>query len=422
VKIPYTHWKDLLLSGSRGRPSRELPGASALADVAAQAANEAELSLERRYFWVRAVAAIAIAVAVVLQRQEVPAWEFIAGGAGFALAYNFFPVAYLAKRGQATAARNLGTVLDGITLFVASLMVFKGTGARGVDTDLWLIFFVYVVGGATRFGPQISMIHTAWWYLWLAFLTVLFFDAGTYTRDQLPTRLVFLLVMGFLGYWQANELRRGRVRLEAQSRDTLVMLATIVEARDSDAGMHLQRIREYCQAVASRLGLSQRLARELGYAAMIHDVGKANVPDAILKKSGPLTDEERRLIEQHTAWGDRILGDRPSFKLARQIARWHHEHWDGSGYPDGLAGEKIPLAARIVAVADVYDALTSRRPYKDAWPSTPAMAEMTTQRGRHFDPQVLDIFAELWNEGVIDDIRRRFQYRENHEVYLPRVA
>jgi putative two-component system response regulator len=80
------------------------------------------------------------------------------------------------------------------------------------------------------------------------------------------------------------------------------------------------------------------------------------------------------------------------------------------------------LAARIVAVADVYDALTSRRPYKDAWPSTPAMAEMTTQRGRHFDPQVLDIFVELWNEGIIDDIRRRFQYRENHEVYLPRVA
>jgi hypothetical protein len=391
-----------------------------LAELAAQTASEAELNLERRYFWVRAVAAIAIAVAIVLQRQAVPGWEFIVGGAGFALAYNFFPLAYLSRRGRATAARNVGTILDGITLLVASFVVFKATGEQDVDTGLWLIFFVYVVAGATRFGPQISLIHTLWWCLWLAVLTMFFFSAGTYTREQLPMRLLFLLVLGFLGYWQAMELRRGRMRLEAQSRDTLIMLATIVEARDTDAGMHLQRIREYCQAIAVSLGLPRQVAQELGYAAMIHDVGKAHVPDAILKKSGSLTDEERRLMELHTVWGDRILGERSSFKLARQIARWHHERWDGTGYPDGLARERIPLAARIVAVADVYDALTSRRPYKDAWPSASSAAEMSVERGRHFDPQVLDVFLELWREGVIDDIRRRFQGRD--EIPILRAA
>lgn len=420
MKVADTYWKSVLPSWGRGWSLRAFPGASALAEVAAQAANEAELRLERRYFWVRAASATAIATAVVLQRQAVPGWQFVVGGAVLALLYNFFPLAYLARRGRVTTARNLGTILDGLTLLVASFVVFRGMGARNVDTDLWLIFFVYVVGGATRFGPQVSLVHTVWWYLWLAVLTLLFFDTNSYTRDQLPTRLIFLLVLGFIGHWQANELRRGRERLEAQSRDTLIMLATIVEARDTDAGMHLQRIREYCQVIAARLGLSRQLAQEIGYAAMIHDVGKAHVPDAILKKRGPLSAEERGVIELHTVWGDRILGDRPFFKLARQIARWHHERWDGSGYPDGLSQEKIPPAARIVAVADVYDALTSRRPYKDAWPSAPAMAEMATQRSRHFDPKVLDVFAALWNEGVIEDIRRRFQ--DNDDVSLPRVA
>jgi HD-GYP domain-containing protein (c-di-GMP phosphodiesterase class II) len=420
MKVADTYWKSVLPSWGKGWSVHAFPGASALVEVAAQAANEAELRLEKRYFWVRAAAVIAIASAVILQRRAVPGWQFVVGVAGLALLYNFFPLGYLARRGRVTTARNLGTILDGLTLLIASLIVFRGMGASNAETDFWLIFLVYVVGAATRFGPQVSLVHTVWWYLWLAVVTVAFFDTNSYMRDQLPTRLIFLLVLGFIGYWQANELRRGRERLEAQSRDTLVMLATIVEARDTDAGMHLQRIREYCQVIAARLGFPRQLAQEIGYAAMIHDVGKAHVPDAILKKRGPLSDEERGVIKLHTVWGDRILGDRPSFKLARQIARWHHERWDGSGYPDGLSGETIPSAARIVAVADVYDALTSRRPYKDAWPSAPAMAEMAAQKGRHFDPQVLDVFAALWEEGVIEDIRRRYQ--DNDDISLPRVA
>jgi hypothetical protein len=189
------------------------------------------------------------------------------GVAGLALLYNFFPLGYLTRRGRVTTARNLGTILDGLTLMVASFIVFRGMGVSKTNTDFWLIFFVYVVGGATRFGPQVSLVHTVWWYLWLAVLTVAFFDTNSYARDQLPTRLIILLVLGFIGYWQANELRRGRERLEAQSRDTLVMLATIVEARDTDAGMHLQRIRELCQPIATRLGFPRQLAQEIGYAA-----------------------------------------------------------------------------------------------------------------------------------------------------------
>ena len=121
-------------------------------------------------------------------------------------------------------------------------------------------------------------------------------------------------------------------------------------------------------------------------------MGKIHVPDCILKKPGPLTDEEWDIMRQHTVYGERILVDRPIYGIARQIARSHHERWDGKGYPDGLKGRAIPIAARIVAVADVFDALTHERPYKAAWPVAQAVEEIRNQSGAAFDPQVVRAF------------------------------
>jgi putative two-component system response regulator len=182
------------------------------------------------------------------------------------------------------------------------------------------------------------------------------------------------------------------------------MLAQIVEARDTDAGQHLWHIQHYSRALALRLGIDEAKANEIAYAAMIHDVGKAQVADAILKKPGPLTPDEWSEIEQHTLWADVLLSESDEFRVARQVARSHHEKWDGSGYPDGLAGEAIPLVARIVAVADVYDALISERPYKHAWLAGDAIAEIRRISGQHLNPEIVDAFVDLYATNVLRDL------------------
>jgi len=186
--------------------------------------------------------------------------------------------------------------------------------------------------------------------------------------------------------------------------DTVYMLAMASEARDDQTGAHLRRIAAYTRAVAVAIGISDPAADEISSAAILHDVGKLHLPDALLLKNGPLTDDERRLVQEHTLIGERMFPDKPAFALARQIARSHHENWDGSGYPDGLQGEAIPRAARIVHVADVFDALVSARPYKDAWPTDRAVEYLTTHAGTLFEPCVVDAFVQCVRRDDIDPI------------------
>jgi HD-GYP domain-containing protein (c-di-GMP phosphodiesterase class II) len=228
-----------------------------------------------------------------------------------------------------------------------------------------------------------------------------FYDAESFSRHELPMRLTFFVLVSFCLISLSAELRKRSQSMERQTRQTLSMLATIVEARDTDAGLHLKHITHYSRALALALGHSEEQANEIAYAALIHDVGKAQVPDAILKKAGPLTPEERAEIQKHTIWGHELLRDNQEFEVAGQVARSHHERWDGSGYPDGLAGEAIPVAARITAVADVYDALISERPYKSAWSTHDAIAEIRRLRGTHFDASVVDAFIQLHESGVL---------------------
>jgi putative two-component system response regulator len=152
--------------------------------------------------------------------------------------------------------------------------------------------------------------------------------------------------------------------------------------------------------ISERLGLSRRECRSIYLASPLHDIGKVAIPDGILLKPGRLDQDERATIETHAEIGARILRGSGSdlIKLAAQIAESHHERWDGSGYPKGLAGEAIPLAARIVAIADVFDALTTERPYKKALPIADALAILAAERGRHFDPTCLDAFLSAYAE------------------------
>ncbi len=186
-------------------------------------------------------------------------------------------------------------------------------------------------------------------------------------------------------------------------------LAKLAESRDNDTGKHLERIRKYVTLLAQKLktthGLSLQHVEDLAFASSLHDIGKVGIPDAILLKRGPLTPEERKVIEQHAEIGGRCLeaiqrqlGNDDFLELAKLIAFTHHERWDGNGYPFGLAKDKIPLVGRIVAVADVYDALTTKRPYKRAFPHEEAYQLIVSGSGTQFDPDVVAAFVHKADE------------------------
>ncbi len=194
----------------------------------------------------------------------------------------------------------------------------------------------------------------------------------------------------------AVENSRLRLELREAYRETIFRLARAAEHRDTDTGDHIQRVSRYAAEIALGAGYPADEVEDLLLAVSMHDVGKIAVPDAILKKPGRFTDEERVEIEKHAELGARILGGSAVavLELSREIAHTHHEKWDGTGYPRGLRGEEIPLAGRICALADVFDALTSQRCYKPAMPIEQACDIIREGVGTHFDPRLADVFFE----------------------------
>ena len=184
--------------------------------------------------------------------------------------------------------------------------------------------------------------------------------------------------------------------LEKRSRDAIFMLAKAGHYNDVNTGMHIWRMAAYARELAVTIGWSRADCDLLELAAPMHDTGKIGIPDAVLRKPGKLDPDEWALMRTHPAIGFEILSssDAPVFRLAAEIARYHHERWDGSGYPEGLAGEAIPESARIVAVADDFDALSTQRPYKEAWPLEQVMATLRAGAGRHFDPSLIAAFED----------------------------
>jgi len=210
--------------------------------------------------------------------------------------------------------------------------------------------------------------------------------------------------LGDLSQWLGSEVRKATQRLVEREREAILFLARTAEHRDPETGRHLVRMAEYSRLIALRQGLSPEDVEFIFTAAPLHDVGKVGIPDNILLKPGPLSEDEARTMRRHAEYGAAILAGStsPLLQLAAEIAHCHHERVDGQGYPRGLCGEEIPLAGRIVALADVFDALTSHRPYKQPWSLDRACAYIESQRDRHFDGVCVDaLFNAIASVAVI---------------------
>jgi len=194
-----------------------------------------------------------------------------------------------------------------------------------------------------------------------------------------------------------EDLIRHRTReLEDTRLEIIYRLARAAEFRDNETGQHVRRLSHYCGLLAQAVGLPKAHCELIFHASSMHDVGKIGIPDNILQKPGKLDPNELQIMENHARIGADLLGGHDSelLQLASTIALTHHERWDGSGYPQGLRAEEIPVEGRITALCDVFDALTNDRPYKRAWPDQEAVDEIQRQRGKHFDPQITDLFVD----------------------------
>lgn len=197
--------------------------------------------------------------------------------------------------------------------------------------------------------------------------------------------------------------------LETSYHDAIRMLSEAGHYNDTDTGVHIWRMAKYAKSLGAFIGLDDDICTLIETAAPMHDTGKIGIPDSILKKPGPLDAQEWETMQKHSLIGYEILSksQAPVFKLAAQIAYYHHEKWDGTGYPLGLKGDEIPIEVQVVTIADVYDALTCKRPYKEAWSSDAAFAHMRSESGKHFNPDLIQAFCEI--RPLIEEIQQQFK-------------
>lgn len=221
------------------------------------------------------------------------------------------------------------------------------------------------------------------------------FECGAvdYIAKPFSAAVVKARIKTHLSLVQSDELRRTRLQV-------IQRLGRASEYKDNETGMHILRMSHYSKIIALEYGFSTESAENLFNAAPMHDIGKIGIPDHIMLKPGKLTKEEFDIMKKHPEIGVEILGDSDSdlLELAKVVSLTHHEKWDGSGYPKGLKGEDIPIAGRIVAIADVFDALTSKRPYKEPWTVEATLAYMHEQKEKHFDPALIDALDRCIDE------------------------
>jgi putative two-component system response regulator len=229
------------------------------------------------------------------------------------------------------------------------------------------------------------------------------FEAGAvdYITKPVSPPIVRARVRTHLSLVRMEELRASRLEIVQR-------LGLAAEYKDNETGLHVIRMSHFARILGLAAGMTEAEADDLLHAAPMHDVGKIGIPDRVLRKPGPLDPDEWRIMQSHAQIGAEIIGhhDHGVLALARNIALTHHEKWDGSGYPNGLAGAAIPLEGRICAIADVFDALTSVRPYKKAWTEGEALDFLVKQKGKHFDPVLVDLF--LAQMPAIRAIRERW--------------
>lgn len=267
------------------------------------------------------------------------------------------PLNHLAYAPIIAAAYLFG--LRGGLLSALSISIFLGPFPWRVEPGAW--------------DPEVGLVRMAM-YLSVGSVTGLLFDRVRHAM---------------LG-WQT-----AAVEIAQRERDGMVALARGAEAKDTDTGDHVLRVQLVAERLAVAAGVDRERAADIGWSAMLHDVGKLHVPDHILLKPATLEEAEWQIMRRHPIWGEHILEHGSGFELARRIARWHHECFDGHGYPDGLRGGSIPFEARIVCVADAFDAMTHHRPYRAARSLEWALQELDRYAGKQFDPELVRLFVDL---------------------------
>ncbi|MEH6578958.1 MAG: two-component system response regulator [Amphritea sp.] len=227
--------------------------------------------------------------------------------------------------------------------------------------------------------------------------------AVDYITKPIVPRIVQARVKTQLALYDQNReldrlVKERTEKLHSATLQIIQDLGRAAEYKDNETGMHVMRMSNYARLLGQAAGLNDNAVELLFYAAPMHDIGKIGIPDSILLKPGKLDAQEWQVMKTHCAIGAEIIGDAGGselLQLAGSVALTHHEKWNGQGYPSGLAGEEIPLVARIVAIADVFDALTSKRPYKQAWSVEDAMNHLKNEAGEHFDPHLVALFLDL---------------------------
>ncbi len=237
-------------------------------------------------------------------------------------------------------------------------------------------------------------------------------DAHIYkyiTKPWIPDDLNFTVVRALESLDLQRQLDVARLLLESAYKDAVVMLCLAAEGKDQDTSSHLHRVQHYTEALAIAVGVDEKEAAHMGLMSMLHDIGKLATPDAILKKAEKLTDEEWIIMREHPLAGVKILGNNPFYELAREVSAGHHENFDGTGYPNKLQAAEIPLSARIVKLADVFDALTTKRPYKEPWTMEAAMTQIESESGSAFDPKIVAEFKKLFDNGTLARIKEAYR-------------
>ena len=271
----------------------------------------------------------------------------------------------------------------------------------------------YVIYTAILTMPMIVISHLAAFYLKIVPDEPLITLKGTILYGIVP-RTIEIFAVVILCYTISDRIEKLVNTLASKNRELyedqenlILAVSQIIENKSENTGQHVKRVSEYTEVLCKCLGFNDEDSWKISLAAMMHDVGKLMIPESILEKPGKLTAEEFEIVKEHTQYGKQMLETSPGelFKLSTDIAYNHHEKWDGTGYR-GVKGEDTPVCARCVALADVFDALVSRRAYKEPWPPEIAYEEIVSQRGKQFDPAVVDAFVQ--NFDKFKDIMMRY--------------
>lgn len=270
------------------------------------------------------------------------------------------------------------------------------------------LYFLPPVIAAAWFGLRGAILTTAVVSILFSLHAVLDWPGNYMEQANQLGELAGFWVVGLVPGWLFDRQRSLLLDLAHANEETLLGLVAALDLREHNTRLHSQRVREYTELIADRLGVDEKMRREIGFGALLHDVGKIAVPDQILLKPGKLTDQEWDEMRKHPEAGYRIVKRIGFLKDAAEIVYTHHEQFDGSGYPRGIKNESIPLGARMFMVADVYDALTSERPYRSPMTYQEAAAEIRTLSGSHFDPVIVDTFMAIAPEQL-QEIAGRYQ-------------